>query len=677
MKITSIRTKLLLVLLPFFILSFAVLSGISYYLSSRSLAASADETAKAVGTDYATRVQAIMQTVVIQLNDLAATQPIQLGADNAQILPQLSAANNRIGLVENVNYMRLDGMTLRSDGTSANLGDREYFKKVLATKKAYVSDPIVAKATGKAAVNISVPVITNGQLTGVVGAMLSLDRLTDLIKDLKFKDSGYGAICDDSGMLIAHPTKPELVGKLNYAEKKINPELKLKETELDDRQIALFKKTIETSKQTEGKYAFVDGVTRMAVYTPVEMVGGQRWVMIVAAPEAEIMAGVATLTRLMLIVSLVFILLAAAFVFLVSKRFAAPIVLIRDECLLLAKGDFREMQARVHGEDEIGQLAKGFREMRSSLRALVTKVQSQSEQVAAASEELTASAAQSSQAAGNVASSIAGMASGAETQLRAAADTVAVVEQITSGIQQVAVNANQAAAQSAEATSQARNGGEAIERAVKQMAHIAESVVASAAVVTKLGERSGEIGQIVDAIAGIAGQTNLLALNAAIEAARAGEQGRGFAVVAEEVRKLAEQSQEAAKKIADLIGEIRTDTDKAVVAMNDGTREVKTGSEVVDAAGTAFREIADLVDRVSGQMKDISAAIQQMASGSQQIVGSVRQIDGLSKQSAAEAQTVSAATEEQLASMEEIAGSSESLAKLAQDLQDAVARFRV
>jgi len=196
-------------------------------------------------------------------------------------------------------------------------------------------------------------------------------------------------------------------------------------------------------------------------------------------------------------------------------------------------------------------------------------------------------------------------------------------------------------------------------------------------VVAKLGERAKEIGQIVDTIAGIAGQTNLLALNAAIEAARAGEQGRGFAVVAEEVRKLAEQSQEAAGKIAELIGEIQGDTDKAVVAMNDGTREVKTGAEVVNAAGAAFREIVTLVSQVSVSVKEISAAVQEMAGGSQQIVGAVKKIDTLSKSSAAEAQSVSAAAEEQLASMEEIASSSQALAQLAQDLQAAVAKFRI
>jgi methyl-accepting chemotaxis protein len=195
--------------------------------------------------------------------------------------------------------------------------------------------------------------------------------------------------------------------------------------------------------------------------------------------------------------------------------------------------------------------------------------------------------------------------------------------------------------------------------------------------VTTLGERSKEIGQIVDTISGIAGQTNLLALNAAIEAARAGEQGRGFAVVAEEVRKLAEQSQDAAKQIAVLISEIQSDTDRAVVAMEDGTREVMLGAEVVNDSGKAFQEIADMVTNVSSQIREISVSIEQMAVGSQQIVESVKEMDELSKKSSGEAQTVSAATEEQSASMEEIASSSQALAHLAMNLREAVSKFQI
>ncbi len=377
-----------------------------------------------------------------------------------------------------------------------------------------------------------------------------------------------------------------------------------------------------------------------------------------------------------IIAGLLSILVGGAIGLFAARSISRPVNQLAVVAQQVAGGDLTQ-QAKVESRDEIGQLATSFNTMVAQLKALIRQINLNTEQLAASSEELTASAQQSAQAAEQVAVSITQVANGASEQMAASDETSAVVQQMAAGVEEMAASANQVAAQSAQAADKAQSGGVAVDQAVSQMTRIENAVNTSATVITKLGEQSQEIGQIVDTIAGIAGQTNLLALNAAIEAARAGEQGRGFAVVAEEVRKLAEQSQEAAKKIAGLIGAIQEDTEQAVVAMAEGTQEVKTGAAVVDAAGDTFRDIAELVLQVSGQVRDISAAIQQTASGSQHIVGSVKRIDELSKQSAEEAQSVSAATEEQLASMEEIASSSEALAKLAQELKTAVASFRI
>ncbi|WP_207858444.1 methyl-accepting chemotaxis protein [Lucifera butyrica] len=361
----------------------------------------------------------------------------------------------------------------------------------------------------------------------------------------------------------------------------------------------------------------------------------------------------------------------------VTGSITRPLTTMVSACKEFAAGDFRDKPRKVRRKDEIGQVADALVDMRNSIRALLKQINVSTEQVAASSEELTASADQSAQAAGQVAGSITDVAHGMADQSAAVNDTSAIIQQMSASIQQIAANAQDVAKQSGQAANKANEGNRSIDKAVSQMSHIEQTVTASAGIVAKLGERSNEIGRIVDTIAGIAGQTNLLALNAAIEAARAGEQGRGFAVVADEVRKLAEQSQEAAKQIADLISEIQGDTNRAVTAMNDGTRDVKIGTEVVTISGQAFREITALVKQVSGQINEISAAIEQMAAGSQQIVGSVKRIDELSKKASGETQTVSAATEEQSASMEEIAASSQALAKLAMDLREAVGKFQV
>lgn len=362
---------------------------------------------------------------------------------------------------------------------------------------------------------------------------------------------------------------------------------------------------------------------------------------------------------------------------LISKTIIKPINIMVSVCKEFADGDFSDKPRNLIRKDEFGRLADALADMRNSLCTAFKQVNDSSEQVAASSEELTASAEQSAQAVVQVAESIRDIAQSADNQLQAVDETASVVEQMSAGIQQVSTNTNQVADNSLHAAEMARTGNASVEKAVNQMIHIEKSVNNSAQVVEKLGERSKEVGQIVDTISGIAGQTNLLALNAAIEAARAGEQGRGFAVVAEEVRKLAEQAQEAAKQIANLINEIQVDTETAVVAMREGTHEVKLGTEVVTTAGGAFKDIAVLVTQVSEDVKEISNVVRQMAHGSQQIVTSIKTIDNHSKTTAEQTQTVSASTEEQLASMEEISSASRSLAQMAQNLQNAVHHFQI
>ncbi|CQR73397.1 Methyl-accepting chemotaxis protein McpB [Sporomusa ovata DSM 2662] len=362
--------------------------------------------------------------------------------------------------------------------------------------------------------------------------------------------------------------------------------------------------------------------------------------------------------------------------FLLAKGITTPISHLVEGVGKVAAGDLSQ-KVIVTSSDEIAVLAGHFNVMVDQLKALVTRVSGIAGNLSAASEELTASADQTAQAANQVAITISEVANGAEKQLKAVDNTALVVDQMSAGIQQIAVNVNTAADTSKGSTDSAQMGSVAVEKAMNQMRQIEDVVINSSQVVTNLGERSKEIGQIVDTISGLAGQTNLLALNAAIEAARAGEQGKGFAVVADEVRKLAEQSNDAAKQIAKLISIIQQDTDSAVVAMTEGTKEVHVGSEVVSEAGRTFKEIVRSITEVTTQIRGISEVTAQMVSGSQQIVTAVRAIDAVSKEAAGQTQTVSAAAEEQSATMEEIASSSQELAKMAEELTETVSKFKI
>jgi len=654
----SIRTKLAVVVITLFVIALGLLSGLNYWQAKKLLVQDAETNLSSVVYATGTEISLWLEGRKTEVAALARS-PVMASGNREAMLSYLAAEMNNNKLYENIFWTDNKG-NFDTRGVPGNAANRPYFQAAMKGNMA-VSDPIVSTSTGKTVVIISAPIRDSEGIVGVLAGSINVEEVENRVLGVKVEQTGYAYVLKQDGTILFHPNK-EAANKVNINnDANATPALQ-----------AAVGKMLKGEKGI-ANYPYM-GEDKYLAYTPIT---GTSWAMAVTVPANEVLAKLNGFTWGALGTIVVILILVSCIILYMVTRIVKPLGILETAANRIADGDLTETQIDVNSQDELGRLARAFETMTGNLRNLVRQIAATADQVAASSEELTASSEQSAQTVNQIAAAITDMAAGAMEQLNAANESSAVVEQISAGIQQVADNANQAAARSAQAAGKAKDGGKAVEKAVNQMRSIENTVNSSAQVVAKLGERSKEIGQIVDTISGIAGQTNLLALNAAIEAARAGEQGRGFAVVAEEVRKLAEQSQEAAKKIAELITEIQGDTDQAVSAMNVGTREVKTGAEVVNAAGVSFGEIAELVAQGSDQMQEISAAIQQMATGSQQIVNSVKKIDELSKKSAAEAQNVSAATEEQLAAMEEIASSSQALAQLAQDLQSGVTKFSI
>ncbi len=344
--------------------------------------------------------------------------------------------------------------------------------------------------------------------------------------------------------------------------------------------------------------------------------------------------------------------------------------------LALAEGDLTRQVASA-GKDEIGAATEALNRASRSLRALFGTLRESAAEVHAATRKVADAAARVRAGVQQVADTVDQMAQGAQRQSTAATTAADGVRQVGEMVRQVA-DATQTLAAGAElAAGLAQDGRSALTLISRQMEQIRETVGEAGKAVQDLDRRSQRIGQIVDVITTIAEQTNLLALNAAIEAARAGEHGRGFAVVAEEVRKLAEQSRQAASEIAGLVGEIRQGLDRVVEHTAAGSRAVTEGAGAVGSSGETFEQISRSVDVMVRQIQEISAAARQMATASEQATRAVEEIASVTEQSAAAAEEVASSSQEQAAAVEEVAASARSLAQLADRLMKAIEAFKV
>lgn len=388
---------------------------------------------------------------------------------------------------------------------------------------------------------------------------------------------------------------------------------------------------------------------------------------------------VGTVKTTTIYLGLLALLIVIAVSIFLTRMITKPLATVGARLDDMSQGHFdRDIDAAyLQRSDEFGDMGRSFDRMLKNIRQLIGQIAQGAEQIAASSEELTASAEQSAQASNQVASAVTEMAQGTEKQVSAVNDTSAIVQQISATMEELAATA-QEMADKANSTSKATVAGQnAVDHAINQMKNVGLGAQKAHGAAGELEAGSRQIAVIVGLISSIAGQTNLLALNAAIEAARAGEQGRGFAVVAEEVRKLAEQSEQAARQIKDLIGTNDNNIKNVVGVIGNTINEIDQGVTLVGRAGDGFGEIRGLVDSVARQVGDISKALGEIAVGSQRIVGSMKEVETISRTAAEEAQTVSAATEEQSASNEEIASASQALSRLAGDLQSAMGKFRI
>ncbi|MEG0448773.1 MAG: methyl-accepting chemotaxis protein [Lysinibacillus sp.] len=510
------------------------------------------------------------------------------------------------------------------------------------------------EATGIEGIIVSnvVSIEKDGKQTGVLGLDVSLEGLTDIIKEISIGKDGYVILAQEDGTILAHPKNPELnfqpISKLNISSLKDLSKDGIIETELDGEDYVLNTITSE-----------VEG-----------------WKYIVAIKKEEILTTATFIRTTLFIIGGIFAVLAVIASIIMSFRITKRIKEISDVSLAMSKGDLTQ-QVTVKVNDEIGDMGENFNMMANSLKETIQKISQESQQLSATSEELAASSLENQAASNEISESIQLVATGTDEQDAAMKNAVGIINEVFKHVDDVTVSMGDVKESIHYSTETAKQGREVVEQTVNQMSEIDKNVSSSAERIGMLNEKSNEIKQISFIIQSISEQTNLLALNAAIEAARAGEHGKGFAVVADEVRKLAEQSSNSALQINEIIQDIEKGIGDSMGLVNLGVSSAKEGMKLVNESGKAFGEIKDSILAGTTKISEVSIAMENMKNHIAEVVVHIEKVSKTSIEVNNYSQNVAASSEEMSASMDEVSSVSQELARMSGELEGAIQQFKL
>lgn len=524
--------------------------------------------------------------------------------------------------------------------------DRPWYTLAMENKgEVVITDPYIDADTNEISVTFA-KVLNDG--TGVVAVDIDINSLSELTSNVKVGSEGYVTIIDKTQTYLIHPTMQgekvtgNWVGNLFESKK--------------------------------GNFSYqIDGTDKQMDFTTNELTGWKIAGTMYSSETKDVANGILLDTLIVIFTSFI---IGGIIIIVIIRSILQPIRKLIHTSDQISNGDLG-IEIDTNSNDEIGKLSKSFHVMVENLRHVITNLQSASERVSSSSEELIASADQTTTGTKQVTEAIQEVAAGAEQQTLKIEENNKALEEVLQGVLRITSSSQSVSGLAQETLGEAAIGGKYVKNSLEQMKFIHASVLESNKVIQSLSNRSHEIGKILDAISEIANQTNLLALNAAIEAARAGEHGKGFAVVADEVRKLAEQSQQSAGQISALISSIQQDTNQSVEVMDEVSKNAEQGLAISIETSEKFDLIMNRMNMMTPQIDEVSAVVQEITAAVQEVSASANELAVIAKESSATSEEVAATTEEQLASMEEITMASKSLTDMAEELQLIIDRFKV
>lgn len=482
----------------------------------------------------------------------------------------------------------------------------KWFYKFVKSGKEFSVDIDVDEATQKSTVFINYAIKINGVTQGVGGIGKTLDQMTDLISNYRIGETGFVFLVDKKGDVKLHPDRT-ISGKTNLNKiPNVGP--------------------VAGSLLGGEKFQFAEfeqgGEDFVLASLPIESLG---WSVVAQLPKNELYAAMRAVLLKTMLAGIVIAVVFVGVIVMIARGIVKPIQTVAESLTIIGKqgGDLTNRLA-TDRQDELGSLSVGFNAFAEKLQRIIQQVM-----------QICGDLEQSLKIVNSVVTNTSQRAEDqqAKTELVATA-----VNQMGATVQEIARNANDTAQYTATTKTEAESGTVIVNNAISNINSLSDEMDSASMVVKKLAGDVNAISSVLDVIRGISEQTNLLALNAAIEAARAGEQGRGFAVVADEVRTLAQRTQESTEEIRSTIEKLQSGAQNAVDSMDKGKKVTEDGVQLVERAGSSLHSITANIDEINSMSQQIAVATEEQTTVTEDIARNIVHIADIAKSAAEDVQ---------------------------------------
>jgi len=543
---------------------------------------------------------------------------------------------------------------------------RPWYIKAVEEGRPILTDPYVDANTGGLIITVAAPVKSStGKLLGVAGIDVSLVDLSKMITSYTVMGKGYGFLVDKKGNFIAHP-KQDLVMKENIT--KTSAAINQAVAEAGE-------------KMLSGSKGFVDydyqGEVRRTFYTPTK----SGFVFGIVFPASDLNSIVMGLVTKQAILGIAAIIILGLVLFSFSKSIIGPInritaSLTKLGSLNLTKDENEEwLKEAAKNGTEIGLMADSAIKLQETLRQTIASIADKSNKTAETAENLASLSEESVATLEEMKASIDQVSSLMESNSASLQEANASIEEVASGANQAAQNATEGAEAAAKMEALSKEVSDQVEGVVRAIAGVGEKANDTNNKIKEMADAVMSITKLVDAIKSIAGQTNLLALNAAIEAARAGEHGRGFAVVAEEVRKLAEESSNAAEEVEKIIIPLQEKARNSIEATADSEKAMQETINMANESLGKLSEMLEHIKAVSDAMQTIAATAEEQAAAASEMAQGIENATQATIETVNSVSMIHQSSEETVKASESVAQEAQTLSHIAEELKNLVQKF--